>query len=64
MHPGITASAAVALPQGCGDARRQAVDRRLIQWYVLIGSLVTLGAGTLASAMAGTPARRNTPREG
>ena len=36
----------------------------LCQWYVLIGSLVTLGAGTLASAMAGTPARRNTPREG
>ena len=25
------------------------------QWYVLIGSLVTLGAGTLASALAGTP---------
>jgi solute:Na+ symporter, SSS family len=34
------------------------------QWYVLIGSLVTLGAGTLASTLAGPPARRDTPRKG
>jgi hypothetical protein len=34
------------------------------QWYVLIGSLVTLGAGTLASTLAGPPAGRDTPRKG
>jgi Na+/proline symporter len=34
------------------------------QWYVLIGSLVTLGAGVLASVVAGTPAARGGRRDG